>query len=116
MRQFDCQGGDTLIQTQPEAINMLFSCKPQNRATAKSLAATKAASRKTIKVKGKSRAISVDLHCHVHTDAADAIAKQSASRVSPTARYGNPRTEAQQKKLHDELHKKLTDVDQRIAD
>ncbi len=82
-----------------------------------SAAAVKSGSRKTVKVKGKSKAISVDLHCHVHTDAADAIAKQSTTtNASPTARYGNPRTEAQQKKLHQDLHQKLTDVDQRIAD
>ncbi len=72
--------------------------------------------RKTIKVKNKHKAISVDLHCHIHTDAADVIAKQSATNASPIARYGNPRTEAQQKKLHQDLHKKLTDIDQRIAD
>ena len=79
-------------------------------------AAARPSSRKTVRVKGKTRAISVDLHCHLHTDAADGIAKQSASNASPIARYGNPRTEAQQKKLHLDLHKKLTDIDQRIAD
>ncbi len=72
--------------------------------------------RKTIKVKNQHKAISVDLHCHIHTDAADAIAKQSQTNASPIARYGNPRTEAQQRKLHQDLHKKLTDIDQRIAD
>ena len=71
---------------------------------------------RSVKVGGKFKAISVDLHCHLHTDAADAIAKQSITNASPIARYGNPRTEAQQKKLHQDLHKKLTDVDQRIAD
>lgn len=89
---------------------MLHTCNP------KSAAASKSASRKTVKVGGKFKAISVDLHCHLHTDAADVIAKQSATQASPIARYGNPRTEAQQKKLHQDLHKKLTDVDQRIAD
>jgi aminocarboxymuconate-semialdehyde decarboxylase len=74
------------------------------------------AQRKIVKVKNKRKAISVDLHCHIHTDAADVIARQSATNASPTARYGNPRTEAQQKKLHQDLHKKLTDIDQRIAD
>ena len=72
--------------------------------------------RKIVKVNNKRKAISVDLHCHIHTDAADIIAKQSKSNASPIARYGNPRTEEQQKKLHQDLHKKLTDVDQRIAD
>ena len=90
---------------------MMHTCHPL------SAAAKKSTSRKIVKVKGKSRALSVDLHCHIHTDAADAIAKQSENpSVSPTARYGNPRTEAQQKKLHQDLHQKLTNVDQRIAD
>ena len=90
---------------------MMHTCHPL------SAAAKKSTSRKIVKVKGKSRALSVDLHCHIHTDAADAIAKQSENpSVSPTARYGNPRTEAQQKKLHQDLHQKLTDVEQRIAD
>mgnify|MGYP003349990168 FL=1 len=73
-------------------------------------------SRKIVKVNNRHKALSVDLHCHIHTDAADGIAKQSQTNASPIARYGNPRTEAQQKKLHQDLHKKLTDVDQRIAD
>lgn len=95
---------------------MLFTCTPGRAPAPAASAAAKTASRKTVKVKGKSKALSVDLHCHLHTDAADAIAKQSATNASPIARYGNPRTEAQQKKLHQELHKKLTDIDQRIAD
>ncbi len=88
---------------------MLFSC------VSHAAAATHRKSRKTIKVKRKT--LSVDLHCHVHTPPADDIAKQSASvNVSPTARYGNPRTEAQQKKLHQDLQQKLTSIEQRIAD
>ncbi len=68
-------------------------------------------------VKKNKTTLSVDLHCHLHTDQADTLAKQSASQnVSQTARYGNPRTEAQQQKLHLDLHKKLTDIDQRIRD
>jgi aminocarboxymuconate-semialdehyde decarboxylase len=89
---------------------MPLSCKPSSAAAARST------SRKTVKVKGKSKALSVDLHCHIHTDAADAIAQQSATNASPLARYGNPRTEAQQKKLHADQQKKHTDVEQRIAD
>jgi len=88
---------------------MLYSCASHASATAN----TK--SRKTIKVKRKS--LSIDLHCHVHTPSADDIARQSASsNASPTARYGNPRTEAQQKKLHQDLLKKLTSIEQRITD
>ena len=88
---------------------MLFSCN------AHAAAATATKSRKTIKVKNKRKNISVDLHCHVHTPPADDIAKQTAG-ASPTARYGNPRTEAQQKKLHQDLHQKLTSIEQRIKD
>ena len=106
--------GDILGTTLSKGNLMLYSCHP--RSSSASAAAAKAGSRKTVKVKGRSKALSVDLHCHLHTPSADDIAKQSASNVSPTARYGNPRTEAQQKKLHEDLHKKLTDIDQRIAD
>ncbi len=89
---------------------MPLSCKPASAAAARS------ASRKAVRVRGESKALSIDLHCHIHTDAADVIARQSATNASAIARYGNPRTEAQQKKLHEDLHRKLTDVDQRIAD
>jgi predicted TIM-barrel fold metal-dependent hydrolase len=90
---------------------MLYTCAPHTAAAANPK------SRKTIKVKNKRKAISVDLHCHIHTPPADDIAKQTAGAgASPTARYGNPRTEAQQKKLHDELLQKLTSVEQRIKD
>ena len=90
---------------------MLFSCN------AHSAAATNTKSRKTVKVKNKRKALSVDLHCHVHTPPADDIAKQTTGAgASPTASYGNPRTEAQQKKLHQELHQKLTSIEQRIKD
>jgi predicted TIM-barrel fold metal-dependent hydrolase len=91
---------------------VLFNCHPRTHA-----AAAKPQSRKTVKVKNKRKNISVDLHCHIHAPAADDIAKQTAgASASPTARYGNPRTEAQQKKLHGELLQKLTSIEQRIKD
>ena len=90
---------------------MLFSCKTH------AAAATIGKSRKSLKVRHKRKNISVDLHCHIHTPPADDIARQSVNtNVSPTARYGNPRTEAQQKKLHQDLQQKLTSVEQRISD
>ncbi len=89
---------------------MLFSCHSRP-------AAASPASRKTVKVKNKRKNISVDLHCHIHSPPADDIARQTAGGgASPTARYGNPRTEAQQKKLHEQLLQKLTSIEQRIKD
>ena len=43
-------------------------------------------SRKIVKVNNRHKALSVDLHCHIHTDAADGIAKQSQTNASPIAR------------------------------
>jgi len=88
---------------------MLFTCKPH------SAAAVRPASRKVVKRGRKS--LAVDLHCHIHTPAADELAKQAtAPGVDQMARYGDPRTIAQQRKLRAELDRKLTSIDQRIAD
>ena len=88
---------------------MLFTCNPR------SLAASRPASRKIVKRGAKSFA--VDLHCHVHTPAADELAKQSAKPdADPMARYGNVRTRAHQNKLRAELDRKLTSIEQRLAD
>ena len=88
---------------------MLFTCKPH------SAAAVRSASRKVVKRGRKS--LAVDLHCHIHTPAADELAKQAtAPGVDQMARYGDPRTIAQQRKLRAELDRKLTSIDQRIAD
>jgi len=67
---------------------MLFTCKPH------SAAAVRPASRKVVKRGRKS--LAVDLHCHIHTPAADELAKQAtAPGVDQMARYGDPRTIAQ---------------------
>jgi aminocarboxymuconate-semialdehyde decarboxylase len=88
---------------------MLFTCKPR------AAAAARPASRKVIKRGRKS--LAVDLHCHIHTPAADDLAKQAtAPGVDQMARYGDPRTIAQQQKLRAELDRKLTSIEQRIAD
>src|SRR5688572_11931938 len=86
---------------------MLFTCKPQ------SCAAARTGDRKVIRRKNKS--LAVDLHCHVHTPEADALVK-SDKKADPNARYGNKRTADHQKKLRVELDRKLTSIDQRLAD
>jgi aminocarboxymuconate-semialdehyde decarboxylase len=88
---------------------MLFTCAPRARA------ASRPAARKTVKRGSKTYA--VDLHCHVHTPAADEIAKKSESPAAdPLARYGDPRTMERQKQLRAELDRKLTSVEQRLKD
>lgn len=86
---------------------MLFTCRPR------SCAATRGGDRRVVTRNRKS--LAVDLHCHVHTPAADEIAK-AAQHGDALKRYGNKRTEAHQRKLRAELDKKLTSIDQRIAD
>jgi len=85
---------------------MLFTCKPQ------SCAATRPADRKVIRHKNKS--LAVDLHCHIHTPAADALVK--SEKADPLARYGSKRTAEHQKKLRIDLDRKLTSIEQRLAD
>ncbi|MBI4192956.1 MAG: amidohydrolase [Betaproteobacteria bacterium] len=89
---------------------MLFTCGPR------SCAATRAAARKVVRRGNKSFA--VDLHCHVHTPAADELAKKTDKPGSAdwTARYANPRTQDHQLKLRAQLDRKLTSVEQRLAD
>lgn len=90
---------------------MLFTCGPHGAA------ATRAASRKIIKPASGKGALSVDLHCHVHTPKADELAGKSGNpAANPTARYHNPRTEAHQKKLREDLDRKLTSIEQRLKD
>src|SRR4051794_36900094 len=86
---------------------MLFTCRPQ------SCAAQRGAARKTIKRRNKTLAI--DLHCHVHTPAADEIVK-SEKQADPLTRYGNRRTMEHQQKLRAQLDRKLTSIEQRLAD
>jgi len=87
---------------------MLFNCAPHG-ATASSTTHRKV-------VKRGNKSLAVDLHCHVHTPAADEIAKKSDKQADVTARYGDPRTIERQKQLRVELDRKLTSVEQRLAD
>jgi aminocarboxymuconate-semialdehyde decarboxylase len=87
---------------------MLFTCAPR------SCAAARPASRKTVR-SGK-RTLSVDLHCHIHTPPADELAAQTGKVADPFQRYGNQRTIEQQQKLRAQLDRKLTSIEQRIAD
>lgn len=87
---------------------MLFNCAPHG-STASGTA------RRRI-VKRGNQSLAVDLHCHVHTPAADEIAKKNEKTADVTARYGDPRTIERQKQLRVELDRKLTSVEQRLAD
>jgi len=87
---------------------MLFTCAPRN------CAASRPAARKTVK-RGNKR-YAVDLHCHVHTPAADEIARKDNPAMDPLARYGDPRTMERQKQLRAELDRKLTSIEQRLKD
>jgi len=88
---------------------MLFTCGPR------SVAAARPASRKVVKRGSKS--LAVDLHCHVHTPAADEIAQQSAvPKPDPIVQHGSQRTADRQNQLRKELDKKLTSIEQRLAD
>ena len=87
---------------------MLFTCAPR------SCAASRPASRKTVSSGRKT--LSVDLHCHIHTPAADELAERTGKLADPTLRYGNQRTMEQQRKLRAQLDSKLTSIGQRLAD
>lgn len=88
---------------------MLFTCSPR------SCAATRPADRKVVKRGNKS--LAVDLHCHIQTPAADALAKQTKMPdTDPIARHGSKRTADRQKELQGEIWQKLTSIEQRLAD
>ena len=87
---------------------MLYNCAPHGGA------ASGTTRRKVVKRGNKS--LAVDLHCHVHTPAADEMAKKGDRPADVTARYGDPRTIERQKQLRIELDRKLTSVEQRLAD
>lgn len=88
---------------------MLFTCAPR------ASAAIRPASRKIVKRGNK--CLAVDLHCHAHTPAADELAKKTGKPAAdPMARYGNPRTQEHQQKLRAQLDRKLTSIEQRLAD
>jgi aminocarboxymuconate-semialdehyde decarboxylase len=89
---------------------MLFTCGPRSSA-----AGRPSGSRKIVKRGNKS--LAVDMHCHVHTPAADDIAKQT--QVPPPEalkRFGSQRSADRQKELRHELDKKLTSIGQRLKD
>src|SRR4051812_41868409 len=91
---------------------MMFTCGSHSHA------ATKPASRKTVKNKKNSKnSFGVDLHCHIHTPAADEIARQTDKPAADwAAQYKDTRTRDHQIKLRAQLDRKLTSVAQRIAD
>ena len=88
---------------------MLFTCGPR------SCAAVRPGARKVVK-RGR-KTLAVDLHCHVQTPAADELAKQTAvAKRDPVEQHGSQRTADRQKALRQELDRKLTSVEQRLAD
>ena len=88
---------------------MLFTCAPR------SCAAVRTADRKV--VKRASTSLSVDLHCHVQTPEADALAKQTkVAHRDPIDQHGSQRSADRQKQLRQELDQKLTSVAQRLKD
>ena len=88
---------------------MMYTCTPQHAA------ATRSTSRKIVK-RGK-KSFAVDLHCHVHTPAADTIAKQTAMPArDPLVQHGSQRSADRQKALRHELDAKLTSIEQRLSD
>src|SRR5688572_18385935 len=88
---------------------MLFTCAPR------SCAAVRTADRKVVKRANTS--LSVDLHCHVQTPEADALAKQTrVPHRDPIDQHGSQRSADRQKQLRQELDQKLTSVAQRLKD
>jgi aminocarboxymuconate-semialdehyde decarboxylase len=88
---------------------MMFTCAPRGAGAGGSKG------RKIVKRGNKNFA--VDLHCHVHTPAADEIAKQTAmAPVDAITRHGSQRTADRQHELRQELDAKLTSIKQRLAD
>jgi aminocarboxymuconate-semialdehyde decarboxylase len=87
---------------------MMYDCAPRGAA------GSRAAGRLAVR-RGRKR-LTVDLHCHVHTPAADEVAAAGGSQADVTARYGDPRIIERQKRLRAELDCKLTWIGQRLAD
>lgn len=88
---------------------MLFTCAPR------SSAAARPAARKVVRRGSKS--LAVDLHCHVQTPAADALAKQTKMPPrDPLVQHGSQRTADRQKQQQGEIWQKLTSIEQRLAD
>ena len=88
---------------------MLFTCGPR------SCAAARPAARKV--VKRGNRSLAVDLHCHVHTPEADDLARETkVPPPDPLVQHGSQRSAERQKALRHELDRKLTSIEQRLAD
>jgi len=88
---------------------MMYNCAPRGGA------GSGASKRKIVKRGNKS--LSVDLHCHVQTPAAAEIARQtSVPAPDPIARHGSQRTADRQREQDEELHAKLTSIEQRLKD
>jgi aminocarboxymuconate-semialdehyde decarboxylase len=63
------------------------------------------------------KSFAVDLHCHVQTPEADAVATRTAvPHRDPVDQHGSQRSADRQKELRTELDKKLTSVAQRLKD
>lgn len=88
---------------------MLFTCAPR------AVAATRAATRKVVKRGNQSFA--VDLHCHVHTPAADELAKNAYDpSKDPAVRFASARSRDYNRQHRVNIDAQLTSVEQRLAD
>ncbi len=88
---------------------MMYTCAPRSGP------ASRAANRKVVKRGNKT--LAVDLHCHVQTPAAAELAKQTqVPAPDPIARHGSQRTADRQREQDQELHAKLTSIEQRLKD
>jgi len=88
---------------------MLYRCTP----------ARSAASRLTAKGQtgGRTRSATVDIHCHVHTPAADDLVKGVADpNRDPLARFGSAATREVNRRQAETIRVKLTSVERRLKD
>jgi aminocarboxymuconate-semialdehyde decarboxylase len=87
----------------------MYTCAPRSGA------ASHPAGRKVAKRGNKT--LAVDLHCHVQTPAAAELAKQTqVPAPDPIVRHGSQRTADRQREQDQELHAKLTSIEQRLKD
>ena len=86
---------------------MFYSCAPaaRSRASGKPLIARKG-----------SRSLTVDIHCHVHTPAADEVLKESITQdVDPLFKYAGERTRAVNLQQAIDIHDRITRIEPRLA-